>query len=102
MHYNSELTPTNLASPPLDQKENQNLRLQSDFLECHSFSGDFVLGFVHYSVSALSYLFHLLKRIHFTERMANGCFVVCLASRVKLARLHSLCVSQQLLGGYGD
>lgn len=42
----------------------RNSRLESDFLERDRFPGDFVLGFVHNSVSPLSYLFHFLKRIH--------------------------------------
>lgn len=45
-----------------------NSRLESDFLEGDRFSGDFVLGFVHNSVSPLSYLFHFLKRIHVLEQ----------------------------------
>lgn len=44
-----------------------NSRLKPDFLERDRFSGDFVLGFVHNSVSPLSNLFNFLKRIHVPE-----------------------------------
>lgn len=65
-------------------------RFQPDFLQSHSFSGHFVLGFVNHAISSLTYLLHLLKRIHwYLNKKTNKLVVGVCVSRLAA----SLCVA---------
>lgn len=68
------------------QQSYVNLRLQPDFLESNSFSGDLVLGFVNHSIRPFANLFHLLKRIHcYLEKVGTGgLLIVQLVSKTRL------------------